>query len=520
MSLTSGREFTKTLLFVGIAVLTMFVAVSTRPKLNVDTNIGNDEVGIPLFAELVDTGSVTGLEVLSFDDEFGSLKPFKIEQERQGQWVIPSRERYPADAQDRVARAAAMFVDLKVLRVLSDQDAEHETFGVVEPKYGQTKIGDEGVGTLFKVTGRSGDNANATVAELIIGNPVKDLLGQYYVRRPGKSRVYQVEIDQAIDPSNLSTEFTDWIDRRLLPFNVENIANVTLRNYTTSIRNTPNGESGLNLAMSYIAELAESNPPTADDAPPATVLPEWTLESFEELRDGNIEKSALGQGEILNQSRVRELKNALRDVLISNVQRKPAALAAKARAGDREITTPESSTSLAKRGFYPVRAEEQGQLFANQGELWINTAGGVQFRLLFGGLAEQGNQSLSTTTTLTRFVLIEPWLNEAALPKPSLEPLPSVEDDMTENDRKNAVERITRGNDRKIEEYASRRNSVQQAVNALREKYADWYYLIAEDVVRKLRIPRSELITLSDEALSEGFGIEAFRKLQAEGLGK
>ena len=497
MSLTSGNEFTKTLLFVATAVLTMFLAIKTRPQIEMGDPLADDEVGQSLFPDFTDTSQVTGLEVLSFNDELGSLKPFKIEQARAGEWVIPSRQGYPADAQVRVARAATMFVDLKVLRVVDD--ADHQSCGVVEPKFGVTSLGDEGVGTLFKVVGNTSDQTNVSLAELIIGKPAKDFPGQHYVRRPGKSRVYRVEIN----PAELSTDFTDWIDPVLLPFTAADIESLTIRSYATNVEDTEDGNKALRISESYEATVR----PTAES--------QWKLSRLLEFQGSGLTESQPETGEILNQKQITELLQALDVLAIANVQRKPTELSEKLLAGNLEITTVESSTSLASRGFYPARSEDgPGQILAAQGELLVNLKSGIQFRILLGGI--QADQRMAQT--LNRFVTILPQLNEAAIPTPELEDLPAADADLSDNDRKIAVDRITKTNQRKEAEYHEKRAALEKVVNAFRSRYSNWYYLVAEDTARNLRIPRSELITWSQAALEEGFGLEAFRKLQADGL--
>ena len=496
-----GKELRNTLLFVGAAVATMVFAIMTRPQTDQGNQVDVADVGQIMFPELAATSDVTGLEVLSFNEELGSLKPFQIEQEREGEWVIPSRQGYPADAQDRVARAASMFVDLKVLAVV--RDADHQTLGVVEPEFGKTEIGDEGVGTLVKVSGTSGDKTNAPLADLIIGKPVKDVYGQHYARRPGKSKVYRVEID----PSQLSTDFVDWIDPTLLPFPRTEMKNVVCRNYSMLVKDTSDGKKELTLALNYEAELKSQE----ND--------EWQLALFREVRDGNLQKRELDASEELNQERIAELANTLDLMSIIDVRRKTGPLSEKLRVGDLNITSPEDTSSLVSRGFYPFHVEDQpSQLFAVHGELLVNIKAGVQFRILLGALNEQSNENLSSAS-LNRFVMILPQLDELAFPKPDLEELPSDDEEMTANSRKVHVERITKANERKQAEYQQTVDRMRQVVKALRDKYADWYYLVPEETVRKLRIPRSELIVLSEEALEQGFGIEAFRMLQKSGLG-
>ena len=460
-------------------MLTLFIAVKTRPVIEGEEQLTGEEVGKPLFEKLTDPSMVTGLEVLSFDEDLGSLKPFEIEQEREGEWVIPSKQRYPADAQDRVARAATMFIDLKVNRVVSDQDANHETFGVVEPKYGKTDIGDKGVGTLFKVKGKSGET-NEMLAELIIGKPIKDLAGQYYVRRPGKSRVYQVEIE----PSQLSTKFVDWIDPVLMPFAQADVSSIVFRNYTTEVSSTDQGDS-LKLAVNYESEVSIDS------------SEQWNIDDLREYRGGELKPSEPGPGEIPNQQKLNLLRAAINQLAISDVRKKEGA-------------------ASGQLGFFSYRpeADKPPQLFASQGELLVNTIQGVQFRVLIGNLAEQSN--LATSVELNRYLSIVPQLYDAVFPEPELEKLPSEDDEMSENDRKLKVQQINKANKRKTDERDALVAAAQKRVDALNTKLDGWYFQISEDTVRRLRVPRNELLVLSKKALSEGFGIEAFRMLQKD----
>ena len=71
----AGSETLKTLLFVGAAVATLSVAFMTRPtKLTVTVD---DEIDKPLFPEL-SSNAANGLEVLSFNEELGEMKQFKV----------------------------------------------------------------------------------------------------------------------------------------------------------------------------------------------------------------------------------------------------------------------------------------------------------------------------------------------------------------------------------------------------------------------------------------------------------
>jgi len=57
-------------------------------------------------------------------------------------------------------------------------------------------------------------------------------------------------------------------------------------------------------------------------------------------------------------------------------------------------------------------------------------------------------------------------------------------------------------------------------VKELNNRFADWYYVISEDMYKKMRLRRADLIKEKETAEEEGFGIDAFRKLEKEGLKK
>ena len=81
-------------------------------------------------------------------------------------------------------------------------------------------------------------------------------------------------------------------------------------------------------------------------------------------------------------------------------------------------------------------------------------------------------------------------------------------------------ERITKENQRKLDEWNEKKKKATSKVRELNSRFADWYYVISEDVYKKIRLGRSDLIKETDKAKEEGFGIDAFRKLQEEGPDK
>jgi hypothetical protein len=79
-------------------------------------------------------------------------------------------------------------------------------------------------------------------------------------------------------------------------------------------------------------------------------------------------------------------------------------------------------------------------------------------------------------------------------------------------------ERIKRENDRKLTEYREKKNKAENRVKELNLRFADWYYVVSEDVYKKLRLGRTDFIKEAATAAEEGFGVDAFRKLEKDGV--
>jgi hypothetical protein len=82
------------------------------------------------------------------------------------------------------------------------------------------------------------------------------------------------------------------------------------------------------------------------------------------------------------------------------------------------------------------------------------------------------------------------------------------------------IKRIEKENQRKLDDRADKRRKAEEKVRELNARFADWYYVVSEDEYKKIRLTRSDLIKEGEKAADEGFGVDAFRKLQEEGLKK
>ena len=389
-------ESAKTLAVVVIAVLVAVVAWAARPSAPVMDP--ESEIGKLLAPELTDPLSVTGMEIVDFDEETGESRAFKVAQVG-GRWALPSRYNYPADANKQLANAASSLMDLEVLFAEPIRPADRQLYGVVDPA--DAKVGSVGVGKRVTLTDKSGQK----MLDLIIGKEVKGQAGLRYVSMPGRDVVYRV----SVDPSKLTTRFTDWIEDDLLKLNSWDISRVIVDDYSINER-TGQRVQGEIVRLTY------------DDAEA-----KWQL-------DG------LAAGEELNNEKLNALKSALDDLKIVDVRRKPAGLSRDLRTEEGIQLDQQSLLSLASRGFYFL---QDGYLHSNEGEAIISTKDGVEYVLRFGEIAMNTEAEEEAATGQSeneaaeeqpaaaakgpnRYLFVTAGFNREAIAKPELTPLPDA----------------------------------------------------------------------------------------------
>lgn len=69
-------------------------------------------------------------------------------------------------------------------------------------------------------------------------------------------------------------------------------------------------------------------------------------------------------------------------------------------------------------------------------------------------------------------------------------------------------------NQRKIDERKANLAKAQKKVNELNYRFADWYYVISEDVYKKIHLSQVDIVQEKAEAQKEGFGVDALQGLQ------
>jgi hypothetical protein len=107
---------------------------------------------------------------------------------------------------------------------------------------------------------------------------------------------------------------------------------------------------------------------------------------------------------------------------------------------------------------------------------------------------------------------------DAAAPEEKADDVAEEKEEESELDKE--IKRIEKENQRKLDDWKDKRGKAEEKVRELNARFADWYYVVSEDEYKKIRLTRSDLIKEGEKAVDEGFGVDAFRKLQEEGLKK
>ncbi len=498
------------LLLLGLAVQPRFRSKQVEP-----------EAERTLFPELADPAKAASMEIVSFDDETATLRPFKVVRSG-GVWTLPSHENYPADAKEQLAAACNELVDRPILQVVSTSPGDHEMFGVIEPDPEKIKVGATGVGRLVEFRDASGNR----LARLIIGKqddrpgpggvPIRNLR---YVRKAGQDAVYRVEIDAA----KFTTKFDDWIEKDLLKLSPWDVRRIVLEDYRLEAV-----ESGRGIA---VVQNRRNRIDLAYDDKDA----KWSLVKLEGFTAGNNPREEkLGPDEELASAKLNELRTALGDLKIVDVARKPAGLSADLKADAKFVDDPQAIGSMKQRGFLPLKS---GDIQSTDGETIAGLKDGVEYILRFGasttvtadaeadGKNEKQDEKGAADEGMGRYLLVMARFNESLLEKPALDPLPEApadgakkdgEQPAADADKKDgdaaeklaaadeaeakaqaALEerrRVERENRRKQEEYDEKVKAAQKRVKELNARFADWYYVVSNAEYAKIHLDRAGVV--------------------------
>ncbi len=504
-----NKENKKTIIFVVVQFVLLGVAIYFYPR--DETVSQDDELNTAMFEEF-DPGKARSLDIVKYDSGSNKFTEFSVEQTGRG-WVIPSHHNYPADANDQMREAANSLLDLTILDVKTDNEEDHESYGVLDPDKNDVKVGQAGVGVRVMLK----DRAKKPLASLIVGNAVKDNETRRYVRKPEQRRVYEIEYSLDV----LKTNFRDWIEKDLLKLDVFNVENVVLKQYQVD----PNRV--LQQGVAVTTNTLDAKFSFADNA--------WSLGELLEYNEKNEPTAvALAVSETINQESLNALKTELGDLEIVDVQRKPEGLGANLKSGDRLLSSQEDALSLIQRGFVPIK----NGLMATNGELQVGLKSGVVYHLFFGNISgsKEGDEG-----KINRYMMVNTLVETSKFEMPIKEKLPPLEsfgkapstsdgapaptgaapapkpgeqasegdatpapvkldEETPEEKREKERQRIEKDYQRALDARDEQIKLAQGQSDQLNARFADWYYVISEDSFEKLNLDKSDLVKLKEAA--------------------
>ena len=342
------NEMMKTGAIAGGAVVLAVIAASMGPR-EIKIDLFSDQ-GEVFFKDFGDPAAAAYLEVTEFNAEKAEARKFAVQRDSAGRWTIPSHGNYPADAKDRMGKAAALLIGLKKEQCVSDRIEDHVAFGVVDPLDAGTETKGRGTRITMK------DSAGNALADLLIGKEVEKKMQVRYLRDPRNKRVYAAKLD-----GEVSTKFADWIETDLLKASSWDIAKITMDNYSIDEQTGTIKKGDIHVV-------------TKDDAG------KWSFAGLDAAKEES------------NEEKLREVGDTLGQIKIVGVRKKPEGLTAmleQATGFDRQILR----QTLAEKGYFVA---SNGKLVSNEGDLLFETKKGVRYTLRFGELVPGSGEDVTS----------------------------------------------------------------------------------------------------------------------------
>jgi hypothetical protein len=587
-------ENAKTIVFVAAGICAIALGLVSAPK-SAELDEGSLS-GVNLTKDFKDPETAKKLRIVRFDEDTGATREFDVAEQEGGLWAIPSKDGYPADAAKQMAEASTSLMDRKILRVASKNAGDHEQYGVVDPLSPKLELGQKGVGTRVTMS----DAQGKPLADLIIGKAVRDAEGQRYVREAGRDVVYVIEID----PSKMSTNFEDWIEKDLLKLNAWDLQQVDNKDYSAEMQLVlgPNNRPSIGVAVDSRSDITVAY--SDADA-------KWTPVKLKEFdpkkgKDGEYVDFKLADDEELNTETLNSLKTALDDLKIVDVRRKPQGFSDNLKAGEDFMNNSEALRDLIKKGFAVMQTPGSDvlEILSSDGDVIATMKNGTEYVLRFGKLTDvegsddkdkdakeekvdakaatpDAKEKSSDKGGVHRYLFVMARFNKDAVKQPDLVKLPELpakqdkkadaaaapakdgkegeaadakdskkdesaaktEDkdaakaDETAKDKssekadaakpaenadkkdkkedapaKGATEsdkdldkviaerkRIEQENQRKLDDYNALLKKGEQNLKDLNLRFGDWYFVVNDDVFKKVRVGRDKIIKKKDK---------------------
>lgn len=337
-------ESQRTAIFAVIAAISVVAARFAGPSIP-KSSVEVSDIGEAFYPTFTDASAAKSLEVVSYNADTATVRPFAIVQDKSGLWRIPYAHNYPADGKERLAKTATSMIGIKREGLVGRRETEHAEFGVLDPLRPESAKDLKGIGD--RITLKDADGK--VLADYIIGKEVAGRTGQRYVRLPDENPTYIAKIDIQV-----STKFADWIESDLLKIEAARLNTIAIDTTTIDAdkRAIIDGE------LNRLTRKNSTDP--------------WTFDGLDESKEET------------NQPEVTKLVSALDELKIVGVRRKPARLMQGLR-DDKGLQLDQVTVlDLDTKGFFLVKTPKGFTLIPKDGGVIAVTDQGVAYDLKFG----------------------------------------------------------------------------------------------------------------------------------------
>ncbi len=483
------KDSTKTFLFflvaLAVAVPAVYLSMPDSTPFSAENMVHQ-----ALFPELREVMDAASLSICRVDK---SGNPSRLEVKKvQGEWILSSFSGYPANAQNRMVEVVSALSGIEALRVMGDDANVRAQCGVLDPEDSPNAEPEE-IGTRVVIRNADGK----PILDMIYGHETEEGSGKYYVRRSTQNPVYVAELD----PSKLSVKFLDWIETDLLKIQPSEITSLFALDCSLALNNAGNGETAPEFNHRGQFTLAQHYMES----------PDWELVSNLKMFGNGMREMGMPTGKALDFEMLRHVSQALADMRISSVQRKPTEIATAFQHPENMELTPDQNMILQERGFclLPMNLGNgvTNALFSSDGQVHVYTQDGIVYRLFFGGVA--GQEAIEDIETVGerkfyRYLVLTADLYAAGIPQPKLMELPPkpAEDadaaTLAQYEAQNQA--LIEMNQQEQRIYEERLADARQKAEEQNALFSGWFFIIPEDAYQQIHLTYDNVFISEEEA--------------------
>ena len=439
----------KTFLLVIVALGTSGVAAAYYPW--AENEAKSSAVGEPLFKDYEPT-TVRRIKIERFDTKTGKLTTV-VARRKGEQWLLPDKDNFVATNARHIAQVTNSLLQREVLDETSTQEADHSTFGVIDPALYETTANKSALG--IKITLE--DASKRPIANLIVGKPAEQNLNNQLQKRfvsvPGQPSVYMIEIN----PAALTTQFAAWIQPNMFQLSQQSESKLFFEK--------ANEDSSDSLAYKLVFDTNPATPPKPGELPLAT-LQQANEEG--ELVDASLADASLQTVALM----VRQMVS----LSVSNVFANEDAVS-RAILDSKKPATRDAFSSLKQRGIQFESSKEGNVIFTGtRGQIGSKFGSGLVISFYLGRPVADTD---ATADLPERYGLLVASVDESLIEIPA-EPEDDDEDEPDEVEKKKKAYLLA------VKERDETLKSSRVSANEFNQQHAGWTYAVVEGAVTNL----------------------------------